>query len=268
MCSAIAKDISEKIPKICTAYVIPLPNKLVPEKCETSRILNDDGIFLSHCSNVKIAWKSCQKILGAKFNSSHAIQCNMGIQIWKIYSDVQTGDTQVITKTLSTNFKTSFPIHRGTNNLTICPIYPPWMSRVTNVLQHLFFSFRIFSSLQGFKNVLKKSHTSCHFNCKYCLHATLISRVFVFINHNSSTPTKLTIAKYHPYSYFQSVFKLPWLLWEFFYGWLLLWRIWIWSIKTNTTWYHLYVKLKKKSQTYRNRIEKWLPGGPRKKNRS
>ena len=48
----------------------------------------------------------------------------------------------------------------------------------------------------------------------------------------------------------------------FFYGWLLLVRIWIWSIKTNTTWYHLYVKLKNKNQTYRNRVEKWLQGLP------
>lgn len=45
MCSAVAKDISEKIPKICTAYVIQLPNKLVQKKRKTSRILNDDGIF-------------------------------------------------------------------------------------------------------------------------------------------------------------------------------------------------------------------------------
>lgn len=45
MCSVVAKDISEKTPKICTAYVIPLPNKLVQKKHKTSRILNDDGIF-------------------------------------------------------------------------------------------------------------------------------------------------------------------------------------------------------------------------------
>lgn len=46
MCSVVAKDISEKTPKICTAYVIPLPNKLVPQKKhKTSRILNDDRIF-------------------------------------------------------------------------------------------------------------------------------------------------------------------------------------------------------------------------------
>lgn len=32
ICSVIAKDISEKTPKICPAYVIPLPNKLVQKK--------------------------------------------------------------------------------------------------------------------------------------------------------------------------------------------------------------------------------------------
>ena len=34
MCSAVAKDSSEKTPKICTAYVIPLPNKLVQKKAQ------------------------------------------------------------------------------------------------------------------------------------------------------------------------------------------------------------------------------------------
>lgn len=35
ICSVIAKDISEKTPKICPAYVIPLPNKLVQKKKST-----------------------------------------------------------------------------------------------------------------------------------------------------------------------------------------------------------------------------------------
>lgn len=46
MCSVVAKDISEKTPKICTADVIPLPNKLVQKKHKISRILNDDGYFI------------------------------------------------------------------------------------------------------------------------------------------------------------------------------------------------------------------------------
>ena len=30
--------------------------------------------------------------------------------------------------------------------------------------------------------------------------------------------------------------------------------------KTNTAWYHFYVKSKKKNQTHRSKVEKWLSG--------
>lgn len=61
MCSVIAKDISEKTPKICTAYVIPWPNKLVQKKCKPSRIFNDDSIFYHTVATyIKTVWRSRQ----------------------------------------------------------------------------------------------------------------------------------------------------------------------------------------------------------------
>lgn len=94
MCSAVAKDIGEKTPKICTAYVIPLPNKLVQRKCKTSRIPNDDSIFY-HTVQYENSLESLPEILGTKFSSPfHMLYDIMGVQMWKIHLDIQIGDTQ------------------------------------------------------------------------------------------------------------------------------------------------------------------------------
>lgn len=54
MCSVVAKDISEKTPKICTADVIPLPNKLVQKRSTKPQEYLMMMDILSCCSHVKI----------------------------------------------------------------------------------------------------------------------------------------------------------------------------------------------------------------------
>lgn len=103
VCSLVAKDIGEKTPKICTAYVIPLPNKLVPKKCKTSRTFNDDSIFY-HTVQYENSLESLPEILGTRFSSPFHMLCDMmGVQMQKTCLDIRLGTLRIVTKTSSTN---------------------------------------------------------------------------------------------------------------------------------------------------------------------